>query len=362
MALASDTALSKKRQFAEERAARLRDPRVRCLGIDKVALDEQVKERKAMEQLEKDRDGFFDQQRLLMDKHAMVMQREVQQVRAARDKELEDYRSTYQKRDMRREWDLNDPKRVVGALPPRIGDTDPRTGASSLQKFEGEDLDLGERRRLQAEQQRKWCQAQQDEKLMKKWMEKDLQRQYEDRAEETAHRTWQVEQEIGKQRRQMSQTTAEFNRAMAEQKRQEKLKGKIDTTQKNLEEISNMLNDDCLGETTATSFTARADFKGMTNEQRAGIVAEQARQREQLRQRRLQEAEDSRVSDVQEQLQVRMAMQLDRARQRERRDELTKLGEQRKTQAEEAKQRKKELDETYANAIGEEYFVYGKCL
>jgi len=58
----------------------------------------------------------------------------------------------------------------------------------------------------------------------------------------------------------------------------------------------------------------------------------------------------------------RMAMTLDRQRERERRDAARALGEERLRQAEEAKSRKKDLDATYSNAIGEEYFVWGKCL
>ena len=356
-----EASLAKKRQFAEERAARLRDPRMRCLGIDKAALDEQVKERKRMEQLEKERDEYFDEQRLPMDKHAQNLQREVSKVRADREKEVQHYRETFQKKDARREWDLNDPKRVAGALPARVADTDPRCGASSLQKFEGEDLDATERRRVQRQQQQEWARQQVEEKLVKKWNEADQQRAYEDRAEEMAFRTFQVEQAIADQRRQAAKTAAEFNRAVAEQKRREKLRDRFDQTQRNLEEIENMINSDLLAEST-NGRPVRSDFKGMTPEQRANVLREQAEQRELARQRRLQEAEDEKQRDLQEAMTTRMAMTLDRQRERERRDARRQLGEERLQQASEARDRKKQLDETYSNAVGEEYFVWGKCL
>jgi len=358
----SESALSKKRQFAEERAARLRDARVRCLGIDKTALDEQVAERKAMESLENDRDKFFDQQRLLMDKHAVVLEREMNHIRAQRDKELEDYRRTFQAKHASREWDLNDPKRVVGSLPARVGDNDLRLGPSSLQKFEGEDLDFGDRKRLQQQQQRNWVQQQTDERLMKKWMEQDGHRKYEDRAEEMAHRTWQIENSIAQQRRQISETNAAFNKAVADQKRQETLRSRFDNTAKNLEEIHNMMSNDLLIESTGPGFRKRADYKGMSREENKQILHEQATQREQLQQRRLHEAEDEKRRDTQELMQVRMAMTLDRQRERERRNAAQALGEEHKKQANEARDRKKHLDNLYENAIGEEYFVYGKCL
>jgi hypothetical protein len=363
----NESALLKKRQFAEERAARLRDPRARCVGIDKEALAHQVQEKEAMKKLEGDRNQYFDQQRVLMDKHAQVLQREVAGVRADRERDTQSFRESFQKKQMSREWDLNDPARLKQGLPARVNDTDPRTGPSGLQKFEGEDLDAGERRRLQAAQQKEWTQQQTDEKLMKKWMEADATRQYEDRAEEVAYRTHQVQTAVANQRHEAAVTTAEFNKALAEQKRQEKLKSRFDNTQKNLEEVDNMMRSDFLGETGASTMGGAKDkvnstFKGMTGNQRHTILAEQEAQREDLRQRRLLEAEDGKQQDMQEKMHTRMAMTLDRQRDRERKQAAQQLGRDRQQQAADARDKKKSLDEVYTNAIGEEYFVYGKCL
>lgn len=356
-----EAALAKKRQFAEERAARLRDPRVRCLGIDKDALDEQVNERKRMEQLERERDAFFDQQRIMMDKHAQVLQREVGKIRTEREKEVQQFRETFQKPESRREFDLNDSTRVRSALPARVHDSDPRCGASSVQRFEGEDLDFKERKLAQQRQQREWAQQQVEEKLVKKWSEADAHRTYEDRAEEMAFRSFQIEQAIADQRKQAAKTAAEFNLAMAEQKKREKQRDRFDNTQRNLEEVENMMHSDLLTESRGGR-EVRSDFKGMSQSQREQIAAVQAAQREAARQRRLQEAEDAKQQDIQEAMQIRMAMTLDRQRERERRDALARLGEERKAQAAEAQTRKQEMDKVYANAVGEEFFVFGKCL
>ena len=123
----------------------------------------------------------------------------------------------------------------------------------------------------------------------------------------------------------------------------------------------NLINSDLLAENT-NGRPVRSDFKGMTPEQRAAILEEQAQQREAARQRKLQEAEAAKQQDMQEAMMTRMAMTLDRQRDRERREAAKQLGEERKRQASEARDRKKELDGVYANAVGEEYFVYGKCL
>lgn len=363
----SDAALAKKRQFALERAERLKDPRMRVMGVDKAALDEQVREKQQLQQLEGERNAYFDKQALLMDRHAQVLQREVDELRAKREKELVDYRATFQKKQCSREWDLNDPRRVGGALPARIGDEDVRCGAASLQRFEGEDLDSKARRAAQAAQQKAWADAQTDEKLMKKWMEKEANRTYEDRAEETAFRTWQIEQQIAQQRAEAARTAAEFNKALAEQKRREKVQDRFRQTQKNLEEIDNMLNSDFLNETEGTvsdmgNTIKRERFKGLTAEQRENILRTQEAQREELRQRKLQEAEEERQMAQQEAMENRMGAALDRQRQRERREAALALGREHQHQAEQARLRKQQLDEQYRNKIGEEYFVWGKCL
>ena len=50
--------------------------------------------------------------------------------------------STLQLQHTRKEWDLNRPdhKQIDSAA--RVGDNDPRIGAASMQKFEGEDLSV----------------------------------------------------------------------------------------------------------------------------------------------------------------------------------------------------------------------------
>lgn len=358
----ADAAIAKKQQFAEERAQRLRDPRQRHMGIDKMALDEQTKERRAMRELEQQRDRFYDQQALEMDKHAMILQQEVDQVRRSRNTEVEAYRHTYQRKDMSREWDLNDPRRVVNALPARCNDKDPRCGPSSGQMFAGEDLAAAERRRAQMRQLNRWTEEQMEEKAVRKWNEKDIDRQYEERAEEIAHRTFLIEQHAAEQRRRMAQTTAHFNRELADQKRREEGNRREKDTLKNLEEMHNTLHSDLMQESIEQP-RARADFKGMTPAQLARVRAEQDAQRAEAQQRKLSELEEERRRDAQAAMDTRMALTLDRQRDRERRAARQQLAAEHQMQADQARARRAYLDETYQNAIGEEFFEpLGKCM
>ncbi|ESL06512.1 flagellar protofilament ribbon protein [Trypanosoma rangeli SC58] len=354
---------AKKRLFMMQRAERLRDPKQRHMGIDKEALDDQVREKEALRRLEQERNEFFDRQALLMDRHAQALQKEVNEIRTQREKELQDYRDTYQKKHLRREWDLNDTKWKLKDLPARVGDDDPRTGVSSLQKFEGEDLDFKNRRREQHRQQRDWAQQQVEEKIAKKWMEQDANNAFDERNEEVNRRIYEIEQNIVEQRRLAWKNQADFNKALAEQKRREAIRDKEEDTRKGLEEIRYHLEGDFLNETetmvSELGKKVKADrYKGMTAEEKEKLYQDQAAQREAMQRRRLLEVEEEKHWGQQENLQLRMANALERQRERERRAEREELAKEQLKQKQTADIRRKQLDELYTNAVDEDYFKH----
>ncbi|KPI86942.1 flagellar protofilament ribbon protein-like protein [Leptomonas seymouri] len=354
---------TKKQLFMSQRAERIKDPKLRKMGIDREALDAQVREKEALRRLEKERDDYYDRQALMMDRHACALQQEVNSIRAAREKELQDYRQTFQKKELGREWDLNDPEANRKELPARVGDEDPRNGPSSMQKFEGEDLDYAARRAAQQRQQREWAQQQENEKLAKKWMEQARDRAYDDRNEETNRRLHDTEKMIADQRRLMEKNAAGFNRALAEQQRREAVRAKEEDDRLGLEEIAYQMDSDFLteretvvGELGATVKSER--YKGLSEKQKAQFRLDQDEQLAQLRRRRLLEVEEKKQWAQQDNMQLRMANALDRQRERERRAEREKLAETHKMQAEASAQRKAQLDELYTNAVDEDYFKY----
>lgn len=284
-------------------------------------------------------------------------------IRAAREKELEDYRRTYQKRWMAREWDLNDPLAKAKELPARVSDDDPRNGPASVQKFEGEDLDYDNRRKAQQRQQRAWAKQQVDEKLAKKWLEQERNRIYDERNEETNFRTYEIEQNIANQRKLRTRNTADFNKALTEQQRQEAIRNKEEDTRLGLEEIAFQMNSDFLNEreTVVSELGEKVKserYKGMTPEQIAKLREEQANQLLMLRRRRLMEVEDQKQWAQQENMQLRMAKALDRQRERDRRNDLEDLKNTHLAQSNAAKVRKMELDDLYTNQVDEDYFKY----
>ena len=346
---AERSAAAKKNQLETERLERILDPKIRTIGIDKAALDEQVREKKALKDLEKARDDYFNSQLLMMDQHAQYLQKEADRVRQDRNHNTTNFHATYQKKEMSREWDLRNPRRVLHEMPARIGDDDPRVGPASLQKFEGEDLDVRCRKAAQAEQMRKWAQEQIDEREMKGVIEKEYSTAYDRRSEEMAHRAFQIEQQVALQRAQSQVTTAAFNKAMAQQKADDKKRAKHVETVRSLEEIRNMVDSDFLSEQQPIR------EKGMSMAERQATLDQQQGQREELRQRKIKTAEEERQVAMQEEMERRMAVALERQRERERKQTVVALGTDRKLQAAETAIKKKELDKLYSNEIGSQF-------
>lgn len=69
----------------------------------------------------------------------MLQKRQEEDMHALNRAENE-FRALHQQPASRREWDLYDPDALKKDKPARVHDDDPRCGISSLQKFDGEDL------------------------------------------------------------------------------------------------------------------------------------------------------------------------------------------------------------------------------
>ena len=93
-----------------------------------------------------------------------MLEQERRAVAAELARNVARFRAEHQAKESRREFDLSDPSGARDARPARLGDDDPRTGASGAQKFDGEDLDAGARRVAQTAQAAAWYAAQTAEK------------------------------------------------------------------------------------------------------------------------------------------------------------------------------------------------------
>jgi hypothetical protein len=108
-----------------------------------------------------------------------LLDAKVQVTRRALNEELGQFRKEQQQRHMQRDFDLYDPGLLKNGTPARQGDDDPRVTVSGIQKFEGEDLELQERKRLQKEQMELWTW----QKMRENQAKKQAQLQYDKRRE-----------------------------------------------------------------------------------------------------------------------------------------------------------------------------------
>lgn len=89
---------------------------------------------------------------------------------------MNEFRGLHQQPESRREYDLYDPDALKKDRPARVCDDDPRCGAASLQKFDGEDLNNKARTNYQHEQMQDWLNRQMEEKRRAEATQKEADR------------------------------------------------------------------------------------------------------------------------------------------------------------------------------------------
>merc|ERR1712110_1353142 len=103
-------AISQRRALEAERLKRVKDPKLRTMGIDTQALSQQVTEKEEKTAAEKALLNAYDQHRLLQDQQLAYLEQERLRAEKTKSASLDDFRATVQGKEMSREYDLNDPK------------------------------------------------------------------------------------------------------------------------------------------------------------------------------------------------------------------------------------------------------------
>merc|ERR1711976_568397 len=113
----------------------------------------------------------------------------------------------------RREFDLYDPDYLKKDKPARVSDDDPRCGISSLQKFEGEDLNNKARKKFQGEQTREWAEQQMREKAQADQNQKTADRLYELKMRELDQRAMELAKAEEDCRSAINNATKDYNKS-----------------------------------------------------------------------------------------------------------------------------------------------------
>mmetsp|Transcript_39826 Transcript_39826/g.88539 ORF Transcript_39826/g.88539 Transcript_39826/m.88539 type:complete len:368 (-) Transcript_39826:472-1575(-) len=346
-----------------ERLKRVLDAKWRTIGVDKDALELQVQERKQREAEDAEKERAWAQLANYYDDQLTLQQQEADRLRRTYNKDLQDYRQNNQLQHTRKEWDLNRPDHKLIDSAGRVGDDDPRIGAASMQKFDGEDLSAGDRKAAQIEQAKTWWETQAAQKAAMKAAEAEQEQAYAELTKYQDLVQLSAKNQEADMRKEMNRTTADINRQLAEEKRLREEREKMANLAANMAELDASLNsplmteDPNLAASALSAYRVRKDhYKGMTEAERKAVLDAQLAQMEENKARRAaQQLEEAMYARTQHDIQRAMAEQ---ARQVDdfRKNQMAKAQDVLKKQMEEKANRDKDLKDLYQNQIHDSFF------
>ncbi|KAJ1504278.1 RIB43A-like with coiled-coils protein 1 [Coelomomyces lativittatus] len=355
-------AILRRRRLDEERKLRIFDPKVRTLGIDVQGLDEQIKIKKGLQNLEKQHNDACDQFSRQTNEVLQLLDAKMELERRNHEKEIQDFRQSHQNAYQRRDFDLYDPNMLKKEAPARTGDEDPRTTVSGLQKFEGEDLKKDERLKLQKEQSRLWTWKRkfESEQALQKAKNEAIRH---DQAQFRASQAVQfLQDQASQQKKEKLVADNNFNLQLAMEKRLREIEDRQQEEMKNMNEIQNMIHGKFLTErdtsSNSNSNKLRVDaFKGNSPEAIREIYENREKQIKEAQERHNKEKEEQEMWIRSQMSLSRTTMILEREKERQRRLMNQRIREQNKELADQFKSRKKFIDEVvYTNPPTQEFF------
>jgi len=281
-----DQAISRRRKMEEERKKRFFNSKLRTMGIDVQKLEEQIKKKNEMKEIEKLRDKAFDNSLIQMGQVRELMEQKRKQIYKMQCQDIDDYRKNQQKFEYRREFDLNDPKRLLKDKPARIGDDDPRKSVSGCQFFGGEDLTEKDRIKRQKEQMRVWALEQMAEKAERRRKEIEDEKNFEEFRLRCSAECRKLQEEEKRIRNLQATETVEYNKRLAELKRFKEYNKKIEDERQNMRQIDYQLNSKnyiLKEENKINPFTNKIrmdSYKGMSSKEIQDILDYQKLQRQ----------------------------------------------------------------------------------
>lgn len=332
--------------------------------MDKETLDAQVAAKKAAAKAEKELNQHYGAVALSFDQQLTMLEQTRIEAKKAMNKEVAAYRAAEQGRHLRREYDLSDPKTLLNDRPARVGDDDARCGASSMQRFDGEDLGASAREAAQMRQHAEWALQQMREKEARAAAEKtsldtygNLLLMQEAAQDEFAAR-------VAAQRKAAAKATADYVAGQIAERKAHKEAERAAEQSANAaeqESVSNslfMTENPITGVSSLSATRVRTDhWKGMNAAQMADIRAAQDAQRSDLAGRRKAEqnaaAEYASYADS---ITSRMSIASQEVEMRKRQARLEIAAAQRQ-QIEEKQQRDEHLKQVYTNKPDDSFFA-----
>ncbi|XP_013191379.2 RIB43A-like with coiled-coils protein 2 [Amyelois transitella] len=274
----------RRRQCELERRSRIFNARNRKIGVDVPFLERQIVEKRA-ELDEQNRKNLAFATQMIKDSNlAVVLEAREKEERRRMGIEIDSYRQSYQRPEDRREFDLNDPDVLKKQLPPRASDGEP-VGMSSAQKFEGEDLNFEERRKIMAAQKNAWLEQQVQERQGAEEERKKAEAAYMMAIKARDARASELDKMERECRYRLGQANLRYNEALAAEKKQLEQIMKEQEEADNTAEMYNNLTSDMLTENPDVAKSALGKnraigfmYKGMNQEELKKFYAAQKEQ------------------------------------------------------------------------------------
>ncbi|KAH3820230.1 RIB43A-like with coiled-coils protein 2 [Dreissena polymorpha] len=357
-------AIERRRNMEEQRKSRIFNAKSRTIGVDVQALQQQIKDKQQQESYERRRGEAFAADAIRNDKISQLLEKRQETDIIELNRALNEFRSLHQQPDSRREFDLFDPDYLKKDKPARVSDDDPRCGISSIQKFEGEDLNSKARNKYQQEQLREWSIEQQRERDQARRNQQQADHLYELKMRELDQRAMELQSAEEECRRNINLATTDYNNALARERSERERLHKQQELDDNMTEIANHVFGDVLTENPAVAQSAFGPhrvitdrWKGMSPQQLEDIRKQQEKQR--LEKERLAQEQNLRdlEHDRQRLANARAAMLLEREQERKREELQRRLADENRRLAQEQTSHKDYLDkEVYTNPPTAAYF------
>lgn len=358
-------AIERRRNMEEQRKSRIFNSKTRTIGVDLQALEQQINDRKQQEDYEQKRANAFAADAVRNDKITQLLEKRQQTDEFELNRAMNEFRMLHQQPESRREFDLYDPDYLKKDKPARVSDDDPRCGISSLQKFDGEDLNSKARNKYQAEQLREWALEQQRERDQAQKNQDTADRLYELKMRELDQRALDLQRAEEECRKAINLAQADYNQALAKERDEKERLHKQQQLDDNMTEIANHVFGDVLTENPAVAQSAFGPhrvitdrWKGMSPSQLEDIRRQQDLQRKEKE--RLQQEKKLRDEEFDRQrvAQARAAMLLEREQERKREELNKRMADENRRLAQEQKAHKDYLDkEVYTNPPTASYYM-----
>lgn len=363
--LKEKAAIERRRQLEKDRQARIFNNKQRLIGIDKNALEQQINDKKLIEEMEIKRGEAFAHDMIRNDKISFLLQKRQEHDERELNRAMNEFRALHQQPDGRREWDLQDPDFLKKDKPARVCDDDPRCGPASLQKFDGEDLNGQSRKKYQQEQIREWTHQQMEERNNSKAQQKLADKLYDFKQIELDKRARELQKAEEECRRAINSAVKDYNEALNREQAQKMALKKMQEQDDNMTEIANAIFSDLLTENPDQAMSALGphrvvtqSWKGMSKEQIENIRKQQLDQMEEKK--RLEEMDrlESSEWDKRRLIEAKASIIMERQKEQQTKELLKKLNEENKRLEFEQKSHQKFLDKTvYTNQPTAAYFM-----